>query len=459
MLRRILIANRGEIAVRIIRACREMGISSIAVYSSADESCLHASLADESICIGPPSMGESYLNIANIIAAAEICDAQAIHPGYGCLSENAKFASVCRECNIAFIGPSPEAIALSGDKAACRAKMQEAGVPVVPGSEGIVRDAGQALSIARGIGFPVLVKASAGGGGKGMRLAHNAITFSREFESARNEAEKAFGNGAVYVEKFVEEPRHIEIQVLADSQGHVVHLFERDCSLQRRYQKLVEEAPSPFLTPELRKRLGADAVKIAKACGYQNAGTIEFLVDKHGKHYFIEMNTRIQVEHGVTEEVTGIDLVNQQIRVASGERLQFDQRNIRLRGHAIECRINAEDPARNFAPCPGEVTLYYPPGGLGVRVDSHCYGGYHIPPHYDSMIGKLITTADNRNKAIERMYRALSEYLIRGVKTSIPLCRAIMQDPAFRSGHVTTAYMGDFLERNPARHFDAAPGA
>ncbi|MGF1484304.1 MAG: acetyl-CoA carboxylase biotin carboxylase subunit [Opitutales bacterium] len=458
MFSKILIANRGEIALRIVRSCRELGIKTIAAYSTADEQSLHVQLADEAICIGPPAASDSYLKADRLISAAEISDVDAIHPGYGFLAENADFAEQCESCNITFIGPRSQTIREMGDKAIARTLAKKARVPTVPGSEGPIESESEAIKVAQKIGFPVIIKAVAGGGGRGMRLAHNAVAFSRELEAARAEAEKAFGNGAVYVEKFVEEPRHIEIQVLGDKHGHVVHLFERDCSVQRRYQKLVEEAPSPFLTPDLRKKIGADAVKIARSCGYHNAGTVEFLVDAQGKHYFIEMNTRIQVEHGVTEEVTGIDLINQQIRVAAGEKLQFDQRNIRLRGHALECRINAEDPARNFAPCPGEVTLYYPPGGHGVRVDSHCYGGYHIPPYYDSMVGKLITYAESRHKAIDRMYRALSEYLIRGVKTSIPLCRAIMLDPAFRTGGISTAYIKDFLERNPAHLFDAAPG-
>ncbi|MGF1447815.1 MAG: acetyl-CoA carboxylase biotin carboxylase subunit [Opitutales bacterium] len=458
MFSKILIANRGEIALRIVRSCRELGIKTIAAYSTADEQSLHVQLADEAICIGPPSPSESYLKADRLISAAEISDVDAIHPGYGFLAENADFAEQCESCNVTFIGPRSQTIREMGDKASAKAMAKKARVPTVPGSDGPVESEAEAIKVAQRIGFPVIIKAVAGGGGRGMRLVHNAVAFSREFDAAQSEAQAAFGNGAVYVEKYVEEPRHIEIQVLGDNHGRVVHLFERDCSVQRRYQKLVEEAPSPFLTPELRKKIGADAVKLARACGYQNAGTVEFLVDAHGKYYFIEMNTRIQVEHGVTEEVTGIDLINQQIRVAAGEKLQFDQRNIRLRGHALECRINAEDPSRNFAPCPGEVTLYYPPGGHGVRVDSHCYGGYHIPPYYDSMVGKLITFAESRQKAVDRMYRALSEYLIRGVKTSIPLCRAIMLDPAFRAGGISTAYIGDFLQRNPAHLFDAAPG-
>jgi len=446
---KILIANRGEIALRIVRSCRELGIRSIAVYSTADEQSLHVQLADEAICIGSAPSSDSYLKADRILAAAEIADVDAIHPGYGFLAENAEFAEQCESCNIKFIGPDSATIAKMGQKATAREVAQKAGVPVVPGSEGIVTNEEEAVRVAREIGFPVIIKAVAGGGGKGMRLAHNAPAFSKEFHSARNEADKAFGNSGVYIEKFIEEPRHIEFQILADEHGNVIHLGERDCSVQRRYQKLIEEAPSPFLTKDLREKMGADAVKVAKACGYKNAGTIEFLVDKHGNYYFIEMNTRIQVEHGVTEEVTGIDLINRMIRIASGEKLELRQRDIKIVRHAIECRINAENPARNFMPCPGELGLYYPPGGHGVRVDSHCYGGYVIPPHYDSMVGKLITFADTREKAIDRMYRALGEYLIRGIQTSIPFCKAIMRDPVFRDGQITTRYIEDFLQRTP----------
>ncbi len=449
MIQKILIANRGEIALRIVRACRELGIKTLAVYSEADEQSLHVQLADEAICIGPAPSNQSYLKADRIISAAEIADVDAIHPGYGFLSENAEFAEQCESCNIKFIGPKSEAIRLMGDKAMAKEVARKAKAPVIPGSEGPITNEKEAMKIAKSIGFPVIIKAVAGGGGKGMRLAHNAMAFAREFETARIEAEKAFGNGAVYVEKFIENPRHIEFQLLADEHGKIIHLGERDCSVQRRYQKLIEEAPSPFLTEALRTKMGKAAVKIAEACGYQGAGTIEFLVDKHGDFYFIEMNTRIQVEHGVTEEVTGLDLVKRQIQIANGEHTDIDQKDVKFIRHAIECRINAEDPGRNFIPCPGEITLYYPPGGHGVRVDSHIYGGYTVPPHYDSMVAKLITYAYTRDKAIDRMYRALREYLIRGIKTSIPFCAAIMQDPTFRSGQATTGYINDFMNRTP----------
>ncbi len=449
MIQKILIANRGEIALRIVRACRELGIKSIAVYSETDVQSLHVQLADEAICIGPAPSRDSYLKVDRIISAAEISDVDAIHPGYGFLSENADFAEKCEACNIKFIGPKPQAIRMMGDKAVAKDTARKAKAPIVPGSDGPVENEKEAIKIAQKIGFPVIIKAVAGGGGKGMRLAHNAVSLSREFETARHEAEKAFGNPQVYIEKFVEEPHHIEFQILADAHGKVIHLGERDCSIQRRYQKIIEESPSPFLSADLRKRMGATAVRIAESCGYENAGTIEFLVDKHGNYYFMEMNTRIQVEHPVTEEVTDIDLIKRQIRIANGEALDLDQKDISITRHAIECRINAEDPGRNFAPCPGEISLYYPPGGHGVRIDSHCYGGYRIPPTYDSMIGKLITVARTRDVAIDRMYRALNEYIIRGIRTTIPFCRAVMQDPTFRSGHFTTRYVEDFLNRTP----------
>jgi acetyl-CoA carboxylase biotin carboxylase subunit len=455
MFQKILIANRGEIALRIVRACRDLGIKSIAVYSEADVQSLHVQLADEAICIGPAAGAQSYLRKEHIISAAEVADVDAIHPGYGFLSENADFAEQCESCNIKFIGPKSSAIRMMGDKASAREMAKKSGVPVIPGSEGALLDDVEALKVAQKIGFPVIIKAVAGGGGKGMRLAHNAMAFSKEFNMARAEAEKAFGNGAVYIEKFVENPRHIEFQILADQHGNVVHLGERDCSVQRRYQKLIEEAPSPFLTPKLREQMGADAVKLAKACNYQNAGTIEFLVDPKGNYYFIEMNTRIQVEHGVTEEVTGIDLVKAQIEIAMGNPLPFSQKDIELKGHCIECRINAEDPARNFAPAPGEIKLYYAPGGTGVRVDSHVYGGYSIPPYYDSMISKLITKGKNREEAVARMYRALDEYLIRGIPTTIPFSKTIMQDAGFKQGDVTTSFVGELLARLPKDYFNS----
>jgi acetyl-CoA carboxylase, biotin carboxylase subunit len=447
MIQKVLIANRGEIALRIVRACRELGIKTLAVYSEADVQSLHVQLADEAICIGGPKSSDSYLRADRIISAAEIADVDAIHPGYGFLSENAKFAEQCESCNIKFIGPKSKSIKMMGDKSVAKDTVRKAGVPIVPGSDGPVESEADAVKIARKIGYPVIIKAVAGGGGRGMRIAHNDVSFAKEYHVARGEAEKAFGNGAVYIEKYIEKPRHIEFQILADSHGKVLHLGERDCSVQRRHQKLIEESPSPFLTADLRKRMGKAAVKAAEAAEYENAGTIEFLVDAKGNYYFIEMNTRIQVEHPVTEEVTGIDLVKQQIRVANGEKLDFDQGDIKFEKHAIECRINAEDPARNFAPSPGMIGLYYAPGGHGVRVDSHVYSGYTIPPYYDSMIGKLICFGSTRKVALERSYRALSEYLIRGVKTTIPLHRAIMADPVFIEGKATTGYMEDFLGR------------
>jgi acetyl-CoA carboxylase biotin carboxylase subunit len=449
MIQKILIANRGEIALRIVRACRELGIKTLAVYSEADVQSLHVQLADEAICIGGPKSSESYMRADRIISAAEIADVDAIHPGYGFLSEDSKFAEQCESCNIKFIGPKSQSIKIMGDKAVARYTVRKAGVPTVPGSDGPIDSEGEAVKIARKIGYPIIIKAVAGGGGRGMRIAHNDVSFAKEYHVARAEAEKTFGNGSVYIEKYIQSPRHIEFQILADSHGKVLHLGERDCSVQRRHQKLIEESPSPFLTSDLRKRMGKAAVRAAEAAKYENAGTIEFIVDAHGEFYFIEMNTRIQVEHPVTEEVTGIDLIKEQIRIASGEKLNFDQKDIEFRGHAIECRINAEDPARNFTPSPGTIGLYYAPGGHGVRVDSHVYSGYTIPPYYDSMIGKLIAHGDNRQTALERMYRALSEYLIRGIKTTIPLHKAILSDPVFIAGKATTAYLEEFLSRTP----------
>jgi acetyl-CoA carboxylase biotin carboxylase subunit len=447
MIQKILIANRGEIALRIVRACRELGIKTLAVYSEADVQSLHVQLADEAICIGGPRSSDSYLRADRIISAAEIADVDAIHPGYGFLSENAKFAEQCESCNIKFIGPKSKSIKLMGDKAVAKETVRKAHVITVPGSDGPVESETEAVKAARSIGYPVIIKAVAGGGGRGMRIAHNDVSFAKEYHVARNEAEKAFGDGRVYIEKYIERPRHIEFQILADSHGKVIHLGERDCSVQRRHQKLIEEAPSPFLTPDLRKKMGKAAVRAAEAAEYENAGTIEFLVDAKGNYYFIEMNTRIQVEHPVTEEVTGIDLIKQQIHIANGEKLEFDQGDITFEKHAIECRINAEDPARNFAPSPGTIGLYYSPGGHGVRVDSHVYSGYVIPPYYDSMIGKLICFGSTRKVALERAYRALSEYLVRGIKTTIPLHKAIMADPLFIEGKATTAYMEEFLTR------------
>ena len=449
MIRKILIANRGEIALRIVRACRELGIQTLAVYSEADEQSLHVQLADEAICIGPAQSSESYLRADRILSAAEIADVDAIHPGYGFLSENAEFAEQCASCNINFIGPKAETIRKMGDKAMARETVAKAGVPIIPGSDGPIENENDAIKVAQKIGFPVIIKAVAGGGGRGMRIAHNAVTYAREFQSAKLEATKAFGNGALYVEKYLENPRHIEFQVLADKHGNVIHLGERDCSVQRRHQKVIEEAPSPFLDKNLRARMGKAAVKASLAADYVNAGTIEFLVDASGNFYFIEMNTRIQVEHAVTEEVTGIDLIKEQIQIASGNRLSISQKEVSINKHAIECRICAENPARNFAPSPGTIDLYYAPGGHGVRVDSHAYGGYTVSPYYDSMISKLVTFGSTRKIALDRMYRALSEYIVRGIDTNIEFLKAVILDPGFRQGEATTSYIEEFLSRAP----------
>jgi len=460
MLKKVLIANRGEIALRIIRACRELGIETLAVYSEADEQSIHCQIADDAICIGAAPSSESYLKADRILSAAELANVDAIHPGYGFLAENADFAEQCESCNIKFIGPSSKAIRMMGDKALARETVKSAKVPTVPGSEGSVADEQEALQIAKSIGFPVIIKAVSGGGGRGMRVAHNTVAFQREFDSARNEAEKAFGDASVYIEKFIQEPRHIEFQILADEHGKVIHLGERDCSVQRRHQKVIEEAPSPFLSPDLRRKMGRAAVKAAEAAHYSNAGTIEFLVDKNGDFFFIEMNTRIQVEHPVTELVTGIDLIKKQIQIAAGEPLGIEQKQIRIEGaHAIECRICAEDPSRNFAPCPGEIGLYFPPGGPGIRVDSHAYSGYPVPPHYDSMIGKLIGFGKTRDEAIVHLDRALREYLIRGIHTNIPFLQAIIKDPVFRQGETTTRYVEEFLARTPRYLFTPDPPA
>ncbi len=447
MINKVLIANRGEIALRIVRACREMGIKTLAVYSEADEQSLHVQLADEAICIGPAQASDSYLKSDRIISAAEISDADAIHAGYGFLAENADFVEQCETCKINFIGPNSSVIRRMGDKALAIETVKKAGVPTVPGSEGVVDSAKEALKAAEAIRYPVLIKAVAGGGGKGMRVAHNGVTFAKEYDLARAEAGKAFGNSSVYLEKLVENPRHIEFQILADKNGKTIHLGERDCSVQRRHQKLIEESPSPSMTEELRQKMGADAIRSAQAAGYENAGTVEFLLDEAGNYYFIEMNTRIQVEHPVTEEVTDTDLIKEQIRIAAGEPLQLEQSDIRINGHAIECRINAEDPSRNFAPSPGTIDVYYAPGGHGVRVDSHVYAGYTVPPYYDSMIGKLITFARNRDIALDRMSRALSEFIISGIKSTVPFSKAIMQDPVFRSGKASTSFVEDFFSR------------
>ena len=449
MLKKVLIANRGEIALRIVRACNELGIKTLAVYSEADEQSLHVQLADEAICIGPAAGNLSYLKADRIIAAAEIADVDAIHPGYGFLAENADFAEQCAQCNIKFIGPGKEAIVNFGDKAKARDMAIQAKVPVIPGSDGTVDNEKEALRVAKKIGYPVIIKAVAGGGGKGMRTARNAVAFAKEYNNARNEAEKALGNGAGCWERVLEAPRHIEIQLLGDQHGNVIHVGERDCSVQRRHQKVIEEAPSPFISDDTRKKMGRDAVKLAKSVKYEGAGTVEFLVDGNGDYFFIEMNTRIQVEHGVTEEVTGVDLVKEQLLIASGQKLSYQQKDIKITMHCIECRVCAEDPSRNFAPCPGEITLYYSPGGHGVRIDSHCYSGYTIPPYYDSMIAKVMTYGRTRELALDRMDRALGEYLIRGIKTNIPFSRAIIRDPHFREGKYTTKFIEEFLERVP----------
>ncbi len=441
MFKKILIANRGEIALRVIRACRELEIETVAVFSEGDREALHVKAADEAICIGPVASAKSYLNIPNIISAAELTGVDAIHPGYGFLSENARFAEICESCDIAFIGPSPKVIETMGDKATARKTMIECGVPVVPGSKDIIKDEKTAATVAKEIGYPVLIKASAGGGGKGMRVAQNSKELSKSIQAAQNEAQASFGNSEVYLEKYVEEPRHIEFQILADKHGNVVHLGERDCSLQRRHQKLLEESPSSALTSELRAEMGAEAVKAAKAVNYSNAGTIEFLLDRHGKFYFIEMNTRIQVEHSVTELVTGLDLVKEQIRLAYGEQLGFTQEDVQLRGWAIECRINAEDPDKNFMPSPGMIKVYHVPGGPGVRVDSAVYQGYTVPPYYDSMVGKLIVWGATRQEAIARMKRALEEYVIEGIHTTIPFHLKVLDNAFYRRGEVYTNFI------------------
>lgn len=448
MFNKILIANRGEIAVRVIRACREMNIKSVAVYSEADRDSLHVRLADEAVCIGPPPPGRSYLNINNIISAAQVTGADAIHPGYGFLSENTRFAEMCAANEIVFIGPPPEAMRLMGNKVRARETMRQVGVSVVPGSRGLVQDTGQALQIAEEIGYPVLIKASSGGGGKGMRVAQCGEEVVRGILTARSEATAAFGNGDIYLEKYVEEPRHIEIQILADNYGNIIHLGERDCSIQRRNQKIIEESPSTAVNEDLRRRLGEAAIEAARAVNYRSAGTVEFLLDRHGNFYFIEMNTRIQVEHPVTEMVTGIDLVKSQIAIAAGRELSLRQEDVQFFGWAIECRINAEDPDRNFIPCPGKITGYLPPGGAGVRLDSAVFAGWDVPPHYDSMLGKLIVWGNDRDEAVARMQRALDELEIKGVKTIIPFHRRILRNAFFRRGETYT----NFIQRRILSH-------
>lgn len=445
MFRKVLIANRGEIALRIIRACRELGLQTVAVYSEADRDSLHVRFADDEVCIGPPPARLSYLKIPHLIAAAEITGADAIHPGYGFLAENAEFADTCRASKITFIGPTGDQIRQMGDKAAARRLAREAGVPTVPGSPGTIDDPDDALAVAQEIGFPVIIKATAGGGGKGMRVAHDAEQFAQVFGLAQNEALAAFGNGAVYIEKYLEHPRHVEIQVLGDTHGRVVHLGERDCSIQRRHQKLVEESPSPALTEELRQRMGGAAVALAARIGYLGAGTVEFLLDPSGDFYFMEMNTRIQVEHPVTEMVTSFDLVKEQIRIAAGEPISYRGDGTKLRGHAIECRINAEDPAHNFQPCPGLITAYHPPGGPGVRVDAHIYAGYTVPPYYDSLLAKVIVHGNTRAEALARMTQALDGFILEGITTTIPFLGRVIRHPDFIAGDVDTR----FLEREP----------
>lgn len=442
MFKKILIANRGEIALRVIRTCREMGIKTVAVYSTADRDSLHVRFADEAVCIGPPKSADSYLNIPNILAAAEITNADAIHPGYGFLSENAKFSEICREYGIKFIGPSPEAIRSMGDKATAKETMKRAGVPVVPGSEGLIESIDEAKKTAGEIGYPVIIKATAGGGGRGMRIIWKEDDLDTLFESAQREAEAAFGNGGMYMEKFIEEPRHIEIQIVGDQYGKACHLSERDCSIQRRHQKLIEESPSPFMTDELRERMGEAAVRGAMAVNYEGAGTIEFLVDKHRNFYFMEMNTRIQVEHPVTEEVIDYDLIKEQIKVAAG--IPISGKNYIPKMHAIECRINAEDVYNDFRPSPGKITTLHIPGGHGVRVDTHIYSGYSIPPFYDSMIAKVIATAQTREEAISTMDRALSEFVVEGVKTTIPFHLKMLKDPNFIAGNFNTQYLNNW---------------
>ncbi|MDC0142898.1 acetyl-CoA carboxylase biotin carboxylase subunit [Verrucomicrobia bacterium] len=447
MFEKILVANRGEIAVRIMRTCRELDIRTVAVYSEVDANSMHVQMADEAICIGPAPSNESYLKRDRIIGAAEIADVDAIHPGYGFLSEDARFAEVCESCNIAFIGPGSTVMNAFGDKQTSRELAERAGVAVPPGSDGMVEDETSARRIAKEIGYPVMIKAVAGGGGRGLRVAHNEVSLLKGYHTARSEAEVAFGNSGVYIEKFIENPRHIEFQILGDTKGNIIHLGERDCSIQRRNQKLIEESPSPLMSdlPELRKEMGEAALRICREANYINAGTVEFVADAKGNYYFLEVNKRIQVEHPITEEVTGVDLVKQQILIAMGEPLRLTQDEVTFSGHAIECRINAENPFADFAPSPGRVKMYYAPGGRGVRIDSHVYAGYTIPPTYDSMIAKLITTGKDRREAIARMSRALGEYMITGVKTTIPFEQAVMRDPNFRRGKYATNFIENLL--------------
>jgi acetyl-CoA carboxylase biotin carboxylase subunit len=445
MFKRILIANRGEIALRVIRACRELGVETVAIFSEADRGAPYLELADEAICVGPARAADSYLRIDRVISAAEIGNVQAIHPGYGFLSENSHFAEVCRSCDIGFIGPTPEAMERVGDKNSARALAREAGVPTVPGSDGLVSSEQEAVRVAKEVGYPVLLKATAGGGGKGMRVAANELALASAWQQASAEAQAAFGNAGIYIERYVERPRHVEIQILGDQHGNIVHLWERDCSTQRRHQKLIEESPSPRLPQETRKKMCEAAVRLAKAAGYYSAGTVEFIVDQQDNFYFIEVNARIQVEHPVSEMVTGIDLVKAQIRVAAGEKLGLTQKDIVARGHAIECRINAEDPDHNFRPCPGRIERIIAPGGFGVRFDSHATAGYTVPPHYDSLVGKLIVHQPTRQEAIKTMIRALKELRVEGIKTTVPLHLEVLANTAFHESQVDTTFVERML--------------
>ncbi len=449
MFNKVLIANRGEIALRVIRACKELGIRTVAVYSEADKDSLHVRFADEAICIGKPKSSESYLNIPAIISAAEVTDVDAIHPGYGFLSERAHFAEICESCNITFIGPPPSAITKMGDKSVAKDTMKQAKVPTVPGSDGVVKNEQDAIKVAEKIGYPVMIKASAGGGGKGMRIAHNRPSLVSSLQMAQTEAQAAFSNNEVYIEKYIDGARHIEVQVLADRFGNTIHLRERECSIQRRHQKLIEETPSPAINNKTREKMGEAAIKAARVVGYHSVGTVEFILDKDGSFYFMEMNTRIQVEHPITELITGVDLVKEQIRVAAGEKLKITQKDITCTGHAIECRINAEDPDNNFMPSPGKVTFYHPSGGLGVRVDSHLYSGYSVPPFYDSLIAKLIVHADDRKQAIARMRRALGEFMVEGIKTTIPFHLKVLDNPDFQQGEYSTKFIEEKLIKEP----------
>ncbi|MEX1258667.1 MAG: acetyl-CoA carboxylase biotin carboxylase subunit [Gemmatimonadota bacterium] len=450
MFKKVLVANRGEIALRVIRACQELGVPTVAVFSEADRESLHVRFSDEEVCIGPPQSSESYLNIPRIMAAAEITGAEAIHPGYGFLAENAEFAEICERSNVTFIGPSAEQIRAMGEKARARQLMIEAGIPTVPGSDGLVRDPREAMEIARATGFPIMVKAAAGGGGKGMRVAPDEASLERLLRAAQNEAQAAFGDGSVYLERALQHPRHVEIQVFGDTHGRIVHLGERDCSVQRRHQKLVEEAPSPVLNSELREEMGAVAVRAAATIGYVGAGTVEFLLEPDGSYFFIEMNTRIQVEHPVTEVTTGFDLVKEQILVAAGERLSFPEGPVVMRGHAIEFRINAENPERNFQPSPGQITTFHPPGGPGVRLDTHVYAGYRVPPYYDSLLAKLIVSGKTREEALVRARYALGSFVIEGVFTTIPFLSELVRHPRFQSGDVDTHFVERMLAERAA---------